>query len=515
MSASREKKQRKTDRSVDGLTVSPEKKKSPKNNDRMYGIFGIIVAVVLVISLGTAIFQNVVGSGKFAAVTVGDEKIYAHEVNYYYVNTYLSFINSYGDYISYMGIDTSAPLDSQQCAFDSSITWHEYFRQSAVSTLRETKMFVGEAAAAGVTLSEENRTRLEEDIESLKQSVADSEMTYETYLSAYYGDKMTPDEYMRIAEENYLADQYGTEVYNTPEYTEDEITAYYDENTNNFDLVDYKYFFFSSVPDSENPTDADIAAAKSEAQSLSAMMAGAVSDETSFDTQAIQYADEDSKEKYEDPDYSLITEATYSSLSASSTDLADWLFSSDRVIGDCGVVETDSGYYVLFLKDRYRNDYRTRNVRHILVNFELDEDASEATDEQKAAALEEAEQILEDWKSGEATEDSFAELANEFSDDAGSNTNGGLYEDVYKGQMVENFENWLFDASRQPGDTGIVESPYGYHIMYYVSEGPAYWTVQVETALRNEDYNTYTETAYEKYPLKEHFIGEMAVGLPA
>ena len=33
-------------------------------------------------------------------------------------------------------------------------------------------------------------------------------------------------------------------------------------------------------------------------------------------------------------------------------------------------------------------------------------------------------------------EDSFAELANQYSDDAGSNTNGGLYEDVYKNQMV-------------------------------------------------------------------------------
>ena len=33
--------------------------------------------------------------------------------------------------------------------------------------------------------------------------------------------------------------------------------------------------------------------------------------------------------------------------------------------------------------------------------------------------------------------------------------------------MVANFNDWCFDASRQPGDHGIVETEYGYHIMYF------------------------------------------------
>ena len=65
-------------------------------------------------------------------------------------------------------------------------------------------------------------------------------------------------------------------------------------------------------------------------------------------------------------------------------------------------------------------------------------------------------------------------MANEHSQDQdGKVTNGGLYEDVYEGQMVKPFEEWIFDGSRQAGDTGLVKSQFGYHVMYFVDrEGP-------------------------------------------
>ena len=34
--------------------------------------------------------------------------------------------------------------------------------------------------------------------------------------------------------------------------------------------------------------------------------------------------------------------------------------------------------------------------------------------------------------------------------------------------MVQEFEDWCFDDSRQTGDYGLVKTSYGYHIMYYV-----------------------------------------------
>lgn len=111
------------------------------------------------------------------------------------------------------------------------------------------------------------------------------------------------------------------------------------------------------------------------------------------------------------------------------------------------------------------------DVRHILI---LPEGATietvtteEFSDEAWAAGEQKAQEILDQWLSGDKTEDSFATLANENSADTGSNTNGGLYSGVTEGQMVEAFNDWCFDSSRQVGDYGIVKTQYGYHIMYF------------------------------------------------
>ena len=120
--------------------------------------------------------------------------------------------------------------------------------------------------------------------------------------------------------------------------------------------------------------------------------------------------------------------------------------------------------------------------------------APSAVQAKKDAAKQKAEDLLAQWKAGDATEDSFAQLANENSTDTGSNTNGGLYTEVYQDQMVEAFNDWCFDAARKPGDTGIVETDYGYHIMYFVGTDLPYWEVQVRDTLKNDDFNTwYTE----------------------
>ena len=125
------------------------------------------------------------------------------------------------------------------------------------------------------------------------------------------------------------------------------------------------------------------------------------------------------------------------------------------------------------------------NVRHILIQPAQSDDGT-ITDEAWADAEQEANDILNEWLSGEMTEESFSALANEHSTDPGSNTNGGLYEDVHPGQMVEAFNDWCFADGRQPGDYGIVKTNYGYHIMFFSGVGETvYW---FQTA--KEDYVT-------------------------
>ena len=83
----------------------------------------------------------------------------------------------------------------------------------------------------------------------------------------------------------------------------------------------------------------------------------------------------------------------------------------------------------------------------------------------------------------------------------GSNTVGGLYEDVYEGQMVEPFETWCFDESRQYGDTGLVQTTYGYHVMFYVGSEPV-WIQQTETDWTNEKVSQLLDSIVESYPME-------------
>jgi parvulin-like peptidyl-prolyl isomerase len=126
------------------------------------------------------------------------------------------------------------------------------------------------------------------------------------------------------------------------------------------------------------------------------------------------------------------------------------------------------------------------NVRHVLLECDMDDE------EAAAETLAQAQALLDTWLAEDGTEEGFAAMAEEYSTDGGSNTNGGLYEDVYPGQMVTNFNDWCFDADRAVGDTGIVETSYGYHIMYFSGFGDEYW---YQSALADLSYEAY-ENAY-------------------
>jgi len=165
-----------------------------------------------------------------------------------------------------------------------------------------------------------------------------------------------------------------------------------------------------------------------------------------------------------------------------------------------------------------RDAGRYADVRHILImpkGGTTDENNQTIyNDEEWAACLEAAEKVYDEWKKGAATEESFAELAGKYSEDPGSASNGGLYQQVYPGQMVPEFEMWTLDAGRQYGDHGIVQTPYGYHIMFFV-DGEDIWLAESRTSLLSERTNTMVEEAMEQWPkdvnYKKIILGEVSL----
>ncbi|MBQ9347166.1 MAG: peptidylprolyl isomerase, partial [Oscillibacter sp.] len=193
-------------------------------------------------------------------------------------------------------------------------------------------------------------------------------------------------------------------------------------------------------------------------------------------------------------------------------DLADWLYDADRKDGDSAVIPSGENFYVAVFQGRHRDETKTVDIRHILITPEDGElsEGSEGYEEEQArlkeAAKAKAEEIYQQWKDGDATEESFGELARENTADS-NGEQGGLYEKVYQGQMVQTFNDWCFDPARQSGDTGIVETEYGFHIMYYVGDDVPRWQAQVEADVKANDFEEWTKSLYADADITRHDFG--------
>lgn len=146
---------------------------------------------------------------------------------------------------------------------------------------------------------------------------------------------------------------------------------------------------------------------------------------------------------------------------------------------------------------------KTVDVRHILLmpeNGTAGEDGYPVYSEEDWAACEaEVQKIYDEWQAGDKSEQSFADFAVKYSQD-GNAAQGGIYENVPQGAMVETFNDWCFDESRQFGDHGLVKTQYGYHIMFFVDSNEI-WFATAEADLISQTVNAKLPEAKETYPI--------------
>ena len=264
-------------------------------------------------------------------------------------------------------------------------------------------------------------------------------------------------------------------------YTDDQLKAYADENPDAFLGVDlYSYTFnaadFRVYDDDGNPSSSSSEEAESAKKAADELSAAATAADFESALRSILAGT-----AAEDID-ALVAGAKGEHVLTSNlpADVSSWIDTASA--GDTTVIPSDSedAYSVYLLaKTGYMDETHARNVRHILFMNTTYEDSSTA------------DQVYAEWEAAGFSEDKFIELCAQYSEDPGSNEVGGLYENVVPGAMIDEFDSWLFDASRKPGDHALVESEqYGWHIMYYVGESDlTVWKSQAEEALKNQDYN--------------------------
>ena len=479
--------------------------KTGKRSNLLYTLIAVAFVAVAAVSLIWRYTSNAPAKD-LHAVTIDGQEYTAAEVNFYYQNLCSNFINNNYYFLTYLGLDLNTSLKEQVISEDAAslmgmeagITWHEYLLGETLNQMAGMQDLLADAEATGYTYPDTLETLFESNMDALTSAAASSNMTTEQYLTAVFGSNMTLEVYEKQMMNALKYEVYASSVYDAFTYTAADLKAAYEADRNTYDSAAYEYVLISGA--AETTTDADgntvdateeeSAAAKNAAKQAADEMLSALN--AGGDLKTLAAANE---------------KATYMNETAGTyygTVLTEWAFDMGRTVGDTAVLESGSNYYVVLFHERYLDTTNTVDVRHILLQPEAgeltsDADGYEAEQEKLLADCKAAaEALLAEWKAGEATEESFAALANEHSSDGGSNTTGGLYVGVQPGTMVQEFNDWCFDASRKPGDTGIVYGTNGayegYHIMYYSGDNVPAWELTVEEALRNEDTNNWIST---------------------
>ena len=436
---------------------------------------------------------------------------------YFMYGQYKSYVQNNYYYLSYMGLDTSKSLKSQNITGSDNMTWFAYFMNVAKNQVNELVALASTAQEKGLKLEEKELKAIDDTMKSIKEAAATNGFaSVNKYLASYYVTGVTESAVRKCMELQYLASKYYTELTDTYTYTDAQIEKYADDNPDKFLKFDYIYYTFKSDAKSD-ATDAEKKKALEEAKAKADELKGKITDDKSFLEliTEMEKAKEEEKKKNEtgtsaasgsgtsdkeEKDYTksyIKKGAAYEK----DKDLTKWVDEKDRKVGDITVIETKdgdtvTGYSVYYLtKTFYKDEYATKNVRHILFGIGNYGDYAD-----KAAAKKKAEEILATYKKGDMTEDSFSALAKEYTNDSNADK-GGLYENVEKDTMVPAFNDWIYDESRKPGDTGIVETKYGQHVMYFVGDGKIAWKLTAENNLKSEQYNKELKDLEKKYPV--------------
>ncbi len=518
--------------------AAKQAKKSPKISKKKK-VAAKVIAIVLAVVVGLGAFGGILNffgvPQKVISVAVGDSeyKFTLAEYNYHFYNVWYTYHSTayqydsqYGEGMgkSLLGYDYTLSPSEQAYTDDMSnmtgltlkdlgnpenASWEDVFSYAAVNQILQVKFGVEKAKEAGLTLTEEQEKEINDSLEEARKSAATNDYSLDRWFHTQIGKGLSEKIIRTIQEESTLAGAYYEKLQNDTlnAVTEDEINAEYNANPNDYDIMSARIYTLAAVK-SEVKSDATAeekeaadAKAAAETKAHADKVFAAITDEKSFISEiqkVILTADNDSEVDADKT--TLATDISYADLAGMNEETAKWAYDDARKIGDKGLFKNSDGTYTIIIitvlphKDV---SVSSSDVRHILVQFETKKDADgkavALTDAEKAKYKAEAEAILDEFKK-DPTVENFAKLAKEKTDDTASAESGGLYENVADdGQYVEQFTKWAVDSARKPGDTGIVETSYGYHVMYFVEANDDAWHAAVKEGIFADKYSKLTD----------------------
>lgn len=442
------------------------------------------------------------------------------------------------------------------------VTWFDYFASSALASAKELLSLCEGARHFGITLSEEDEANIQQTLDTIKRY---GELTgYGTngYLRNVYGKGVRLSDVRDMMRMSALAAKYLEIGRNQADgsVTEDMINLHFDSNREEYEnRIDYigaafDTEFIVAPPESDDmqaENEANAVAYETEQNKLQARVdaLAACTDAESFRALLKSYFKEDilaegetDEEAAEAEAEDRVSECVFKDVTdedSSDPEMATWLFNGephsqnetqtfvnaqpafDESAGE--YKNNESTYKVLIVTTpRHTDTAVVRSVGHILFKTDtyqgvtnpetftgkIRELAERVTGKglEISAATMSHELLNLLFEEGKITEQEgryvideavFEEYGKIYNEDSNI-----FYDDVKVGDMVAEFNDWMFDAARVEGDItypDAVSTQYGYHIMYYRGNEQPAWRANVLKTLSDDAYDAWKEAAEIAY----------------
>ena len=469
-------------------------------------VVAIVVAAAILLAAGVwVLFRFGVPQRSVNALSIDSEKVTASEMN---MITGLHAMNIFQIGLIFTP-ENQAML--KEMPAESNHTYLDMVIDSAISELRMNKTLNRAMTDAGFELTEDDKAMLEANVAELPiqfaQAAEQSGASLPIFLEYSFGPGVSMEDLENYYRESFAVNAFITDHYNNVEVTEDELEAYYGENQNQLDMVNY-YLAEFTADYAEDADEETVQAAIDAAADTAKSMLEELDDADNFYDLAYEFASDEQKAALDRNPGSVYHQFELYSDPQTPSAVKTWLFDEARSEGEMAVVDGTSSSYVVLFESRDRANVSDYSVRHILIRVDRDT----ASDKEIELAKTEAENILKSYEDGEQTETAFGELAMQHSAD-GNAQQGGIYEDVPPGQMVPEFENWALNPERTAGDTTIVQSQFGFHIMYFVSHGDTpYWETMARASLANDETVAWRDDMVSAATVEGSSFGMKMVG---
>ena len=365
MSASTEKRNRQSARVVgsDRRTLASQKEEQKKKKEKIkWTAIAVAVAVffAFVIYLNTgAFYRNLTGitveynASEELGVKAGSRSFSVAECNYIYNTQYMNLINSYGDYTSLIGLDTTQPLDEQACTMtgEKNYTWHDYFMDYTEDFLKQLAALEAYAKANDISLDKDDMSAVDEQMKTFDDATKYGYANADKLIAGNYGRGCNTSVVREVLELQQLATKAQQSIADSYSFSASELSEKYASVKDDYDKFTYDFYLVAA--ETEKSEDGTAAAPTEAALKKAVETANGIKDSMDKDDltleKAVQKAVKDAK----------LTNQSDVSGSGVEEDIAKWLKSSERKKGDVTVIKGSTGAYIVEFKSRDNNKHKT------------------------------------------------------------------------------------------------------------------------------------------------------------